>query len=167
MDINELKDLVRLLESSSLTEIEVEEEGRRIRLSKIKENASSSPYQFPLLLGQQGDIAYTQQALEPVQTPAPASSQEAPQEPEVREEDKLLTIDSPMVGTFYASSSPGEPPFVQPGDTIDPDDTVCIVEAMKIMNEVVAKMSGTIVKIMAENGEPVEYGQPLFKVRPF
>lgn len=165
MDINELKELVRLLESSNLTEIEVEEEGRRIRLSKIHQNTNANvPYQFPLLLGQQGDIAYTHQALEPT---APQTSQESFQGNDKQVEDQLETIDSPMVGTFYGAPAPGEPPFVQPGDTVDPDDTVCIVEAMKIMNEVIAKIPGTIVKVLVESGEPVEYGQPLFTIRPF
>ena len=81
-------------------------------------------------------------------------------------ENGLITIDSPMVGTFYASSSSGKPPFVLPGDTVEPNQTVCIVEAMKVMNEVAAKVPAIIEKVLVGNGEPVEYGQPLFTIRP-
>jgi len=77
-----------------------------------------------------------------------------------------VTIDSPMVGTFYASSAPGEAPMVLPGDSITKDKTICIVEAMKIMNEVAAKFPCIIERVLVENGEPVEFGQPLFAVRP-
>ncbi|MBN2311119.1 MAG: hypothetical protein JXR94_19235, partial [Candidatus Hydrogenedentes bacterium] len=81
-------------------------------------------------------------------------------------EDGLQTIDSPMVGVFYVAPSPGAPPFVEPGSTVAADDTVCIVEAMKLMNEVTAKFPAEIVRVLVENGEPVEFSQPLFAVRP-
>ncbi|HPO31198.1 MAG TPA: acetyl-CoA carboxylase biotin carboxyl carrier protein, partial [Candidatus Hydrogenedentes bacterium] len=83
-----------------------------------------------------------------------------------RLEEGLITIDSPMVGTFYDAPGPGEPPFVQPGDTVDAGQVVCIVEAMKIMNEVTAKVPAIVEQVLVRNGEPVEYGQPLFAVRP-
>jgi acetyl-CoA carboxylase biotin carboxyl carrier protein len=81
-------------------------------------------------------------------------------------ENGMVTIDSPMVGTFYSASAPGKPAFVLPGDTVEPNQTVCIVEAMKIMNEVVSKLPMIIEKVLVENGEPVEFGQPLFMGRP-
>ena len=81
------------------------------------------------------------------------------------QDDGCETITSPMVGTFYTSPAPGEPTFVTVGDTIEENQTVCIVEAMKLMNEVVAKFSGKIEKILVKDGQPVEFGQPLFKVR--
>ncbi|NLT61310.1 MAG: acetyl-CoA carboxylase biotin carboxyl carrier protein, partial [Candidatus Hydrogenedentes bacterium] len=81
-------------------------------------------------------------------------------------DDELITIDSPMVGVFYAAPAPDKPPFVKPGDAVQEQQTVCIVEAMKLMNEVTAQFPARIVKVLVENGEPVEFGQPLFAVEP-
>ncbi len=153
MDFNEIQDLIKILESSGLTEIEVEEEGRRIRLSKQPPAAGAgAPMHFfaaPPGYGVSGASA--------------GPPDRAGTEPR---ENGLITIDSPMVGTFYTASSPGKPPFVLPGDTVEPNQTVCIVEAMKIMNEVAAKVPAIIEKVLVENGEPVEFGQPLFTARP-
>jgi acetyl-CoA carboxylase biotin carboxyl carrier protein len=152
VDFSELQELIKILEASGLTEIEVEENGRRMRLSKQ---------------------VLTQTMAAPVQ-PAPVAPGALPAFPAAANgsgamqllENGLITIDSPMVGTFYSSSSSGKPPFVLPGDTVEPNQTVCIVEAMKVMNEVAAKVPAIIEKVLVENGEPVEYGQPLFTVRP-
>ncbi|MCC6142918.1 MAG: acetyl-CoA carboxylase biotin carboxyl carrier protein [Candidatus Hydrogenedentes bacterium] len=150
MDFSELQELIRIFEASGLTEIEIEEKGRRMRLSKQGSFAPQPVHmQFPAAPGATSAVTAA---------PAPAA---AP-----AQDENLLTIDSPMVGTFYTSAAPGEPPFVVPGDTIDKDQTVCIVEAMKIMNEVGSKHAGIIEKILVENGEPVEFGQPLFAIRP-
>jgi acetyl-CoA carboxylase biotin carboxyl carrier protein len=143
VDFSELQELIRIFEASGLTEIEIDEKGRRMRLSKQGAfNPAPLHVQVPAV-------------------PAPAEAAAPPPQ-----DDGLVTIDSPMVGTFYASAAPGEPPFIVPGDTVDKDQTVCIVEAMKIMNEVGAKIGGIIEKILVENGEPVEFGQPLFAIRP-
>lgn len=155
MDLNELKELISLLESSELSELEIEEEGRRVRLTKKTETvyasvpAPSAPPQAPA----------------PV---APASAVPAPDSaaPKSLADEGLLSVDSPMVGTFYACPAPGEPSYVQMGERITTDQTVCIVEAMKIMNEVAAKVAGTVERVLVENGEPVEFGQPLFAIRP-
>lgn len=153
MELKEIQELIRLLESSSLSELEVEEAGRRIRLSR-------------------GHAQYAAPApvfLSPGQGYAPPSAPSSLSPIESEDEGLapgLLTIDSPMVGTFYAASAPGEPPFVLPGDVIEPNQTVCVVEAMKIMNEVGAKYAAVVEKVLVENGEPVEFGQPLFAVRP-
>jgi acetyl-CoA carboxylase biotin carboxyl carrier protein len=158
VDLEQLKDLIRLFEESSLHEIEIEEEGRRMSLKKhlpqqVVTHAvpmSGPPTFAPQLLAQPGQVA-------PI-----------PGEPaaEVDETEGLPTINSPMVGTFYSSPSPGEPPFIHVDDIVEENQAVCIVEAMKLMNEVTAKFRAEIVKILVENGEPVEYGQPLFVVRP-
>lgn len=151
MDLNGLQELIQILEASGLTEIEIEEEGRRVRVSRqFPSSLMTAPMHF--------------MAGAPGQNPGPGMPgyTGAPQ----TRENGLITIDSPMVGTFYASSSPGKPPFVLPGDTVEPNQTVCIVEAMKIMNEVAAKMPAIIEKVLVENGEPVEFGQPLFTARP-
>lgn len=149
MDLKELKELIALLEDSGLSEMELEEEGRRIRLTKQPENIITVP-------------APMAQA---AHSPAPAGSAEPPREKTLADEG-LLTVDSPMVGTFYACPAPGEPAFAEPGDTVSAEQTVCIVEAMKIMNEVATKVAGTIERVLVENGEPVEFGQPLFAIRP-
>jgi acetyl-CoA carboxylase biotin carboxyl carrier protein len=154
MDLQELRELMRLLEESSLAELEVEEDGRRVRLCKAA--AASATY-----------INTPAAAPAPVaaSAPAPAAPAAAPAEPE-DEFAGLVLVECPMVGTFYAANAPGEPPFVLPGDRVAKDQTVCIVEAMKIMNEVVARQAGVIERVLVENGEPVEFGQPLFAMRP-
>ncbi|MBI2424470.1 MAG: acetyl-CoA carboxylase biotin carboxyl carrier protein [Candidatus Hydrogenedentes bacterium] len=142
--------MIKILEDSGLSEIEVEEEGRRIRLSK------PAP----------GIIQMAPQMQHYAAAPAAAKPEpETVQEPSFADQG-LFTIDSPMVGTFYQSPAPGEPPFILPGDQVAKEQTVCIVEAMKIMNEVASKTAGVIVRILVENGDPVEYGQPLFALRP-
>jgi acetyl-CoA carboxylase biotin carboxyl carrier protein len=93
-------------------------------------------------------------------TPVAAAGAPAPLD------DGLLTIEAPMIGTFYRAPGPGEPPFVDVGDEVGPDTVVCIVEVMKMMNSVPARLGGTVVEVCVENAQPVEYGQPLFRVRP-
>lgn len=149
MDLQELRELMRLLEESTLSELEVEEDGRRIRLCKAAVAAT----------------VYAAPQPPPAHAAAPAAPVPAPAEPE-DEFAGLIVVESPMVGTFYAANAPGEPPFVLPGDRVAKDQTVCIVEAMKIMNEVVARQPGVVEKVLVENGEPVEFGQPLFALRP-
>ncbi len=150
MDFEELQELIRLFESTELSEIEVEEDGRRIRLAKqpITENH--------VVPAREGATARS--------TAKPAPTLDA--ETEALLAEGLVTVDSPMVGTFYTASGPSAPPFVQVGDTVDANQVICIVEAMKIMNEVVCKVPAIVERILVRNGEPVEYGQPLIAVRP-
>lgn len=154
MDFSEIQELINLFENTSLHEIEVEQDGRRIRLSRGGV-AYSAPAQYVLPANAIAPAAPTPQsgAPEVVNSASPLT-------------EGQVTIDSPMVGTFYSATAPGEPPFILPGDTVQKDKTICIVEAMKIMNEVAAKFPCIIERILVENGEPVEYGQPLFAVRP-
>lgn len=157
MDINELKELIRLLEDSALSEIEIEDDDRRIRLSKQWPGAAAPVHM------------HVPVAAPAAPAPAPAAAP-APSAPPAEAESALphgsYTIDSPMVGTFYAAASPGDPPFVLPGTAVGAEQTVCIVEAMKIMNEVTSKEACIIEKVLVENGQPVEFGQPLFQARP-
>ncbi|HOQ89970.1 MAG TPA: acetyl-CoA carboxylase biotin carboxyl carrier protein [Candidatus Hydrogenedentes bacterium] len=159
MDFSELQELIRLFESTGLSEMEIEEGGRRIRLSKKMSTEV-------ILAG--GAVPVSPAAAPPSAMPiqksagiAGAKHSETPQL-----EEGLITIDSPMVGTFYNAPGPGEAPFVQPGDTVESGQVVCIVEAMKIMNEVTAKVPAIVEAVLVNNGDPVEYGQPLFAVRP-
>jgi len=154
VDIRELKELIQIFEESELSELEIEEDGQRMRFSKSQ----------PLMEGV--PVAYGA----PVPTAAsPAASGSAEsssdESPKNTLGDDVLTIDSPMVCTFYVASSPGDPPFVQIGDRIDESQTICIVEAMKLMNEVGAKFQCIIDRVLVENGQPVEFGQPLFVVQ--
>lgn len=150
MDFEELQELIRLFESTDLSEIEIEEGGKRVRLAKP---------------------AIHETHIVPSQSLSPDGERIKPltalnQDTEALLAEGLITVDSPMVGTFYAASGPASPPFVQVGDTVDANQVVCIVEAMKIMNEVVCKVPAIVERILVRNGEPVEYGQPLIAVRP-
>jgi acetyl-CoA carboxylase biotin carboxyl carrier protein len=142
MDIRKIKKLIEILEESDIAEIEIKEGEEAIRISRY----STAP----------APIAYAQAP----SAPAPLLVSAAP----TVVEDKVTghVVKSPMVGTFYRSASPGTKLFVEVGQSVMAGDTLCIIEAMKILNQIEADKSGTITKILVENAEPVEYGQPLF-----
>lgn len=153
MDIKLIKQVVDLMKRSDISEFEFEEDGFKLRLS-------SQSAQAPQVI----------QAAPTPQTPASATAPDgAAASPESAapavEEKGVSYIKSPMVGTFYRASSPESPAFVDVGAKVTADSIVCIIEAMKVMNEIQAELGGTITEILAENGEAVEYGQPLFKVK--
>ena len=145
MDIQNIKKLVRLLEHSSVDEIEVEEEGIRIRIARNLRNNSVPQH------GQVIDVA----ALSSSAPPAPA-----------KPEASYYEIKSPIVGTFYRAPAPDADPYVEIGQAIQAKTVLCIIEAMKLMNEIESDVSGRVVKIMVENGQPVEYNQTLFLIEP-
>ncbi|KAA1040123.1 acetyl-CoA carboxylase biotin carboxyl carrier protein [Macrococcus equipercicus] len=146
MNFEELKELIDLLDQSSLTMIEVEEDNHKIKLKKetIVQVAQTAPVQ----------------AVPQVQ--APAAEVERPQEEPAAEG---RTINAPMVGTFYKSPTPESGAYVKVGDQVSAESVVCILEAMKLFNEIQAELSGEIVEILVEDGQMVEYGQPLFRVK--
>jgi acetyl-CoA carboxylase biotin carboxyl carrier protein len=152
MDIRKVKKLIELLDESGIAEIEITEGEESVRISRYPSGAMIA----------QAPATY---ATAPAAAPAaaPASAQPAEPAPAVAEEDGFL-VTAPMVGTFYASSSPGAAPYVQVGDRISEGDTLCIIEAMKMMNQIEADVSGVIKSIRVQNGEPVEYGQTLFVI---
>ena len=163
MDIRKIKKLIELLEESNLTEIEIVEGEESLRLSR----AASGP---PMM--QQGWAAPMPQAMPQAPQPAPQAAGGAPQaageaggegEGDGIPEGKLVR--SPMVGTFYSASSPDTDDFVSIGQQVKDGDTLCIIEAMKMFNQIEAEVSGTVVAILVENGQPVEYDQPLFVIR--
>ncbi len=157
MDIERLRELIRLLEESELAELEIEEEGRRIALRKPGHAPGGAP-QYVMMGGMPaGPPSELGAASAPAAEPKEASVSE--------EEEPGEVITAPMVGVFYRAPSPNEPAYVNPGDTVEAGATVCIVEAMKLMNEVSAKKRAKITRVLAENGEPVEYGQPLFAIQ--
>ena len=145
LDLAELKRLVALMRANDLYEVEMEEVGRRVRV--VRGGAPAVSFAAP-----PAPVAAVQAA-----AAAPAA---APKE------SRGIEIPSPMVGTFYRSPSPDASPYVEVGDRIGKDTPVCIVEAMKVMNEIKAEVEGEILEILVQNGEPVEFGQPLFLVRP-
>ena len=156
MDIRKVKKLIEMLEESSIAEIEIHEGEESVRVSR---HSSATPAQSVVTASQAslGTVAGTAPvAGAETGTEAGAAGDRAPEG---------VKIKSPMVGIFYSSPAPGKPPFVELGRAVVKGDVLCIIEAMKIMNQVEAEISGVIAKIMVENGEPVEYGQPMFVIR--
>lgn len=147
--VKELKDLLELMKSHDLAEVELEEEGQKIRLRKTEPHISAAPVSI------QGGI--------PTALPVGSVPEAGTEEP-VEVEDDLHKVDSPLVGTFYRSPSPEAESFVSEGDRVDEDTVLCIVEAMKVMNEVTAGVRGIVREALVENGDPVEFGEPLFKI---
>jgi len=151
LDLEQIKLIIELMKTSDLTEFEIEEEGFKLRISRGKEEhttvvtAPGSAPPFASVVA------------------APIVQPESEQDPD-QEDASVEIIKSPMVGTFYRASSPENPPFVDKGAVVDEDTIVCIIEAMKVMNEIQAETSGEIIEILLENGQSVEFGQPLFKV---
>lgn len=154
MELKEIKELIKLVSEYGVSEVEVEKGDFKIAIKKNHEAVISAPaVSIPVA---------------PVihQAPmAPAVIASAPAAP-ASNDAHLLTIKSPMIGTFYASASPDKPAFVKPGDEIKAGKVVCIIEAMKLFNEIESEISGRIVKVLVENSSPVEYDQPLFLVEP-
>lgn len=147
MYIKEIKDMINLMNENSLTELEVEKDGLRIKLRK----------------GQSGVYEKAVEFVPQAARPAPAAP---PTESEKKERSTAVEIKSPMVGTFYRAPSPDASSYVNIGDMIEPGMVICIIEAMKLMNEIKSEVKGKIVDIQVENADPVEYGQVLFVVEP-
>ncbi len=151
------------MKRSGLTEFEIEEKGLKLRICRnpngngngnpaVSQTAQAYPTVVPALIPPQAD-------------PTSQTAETKAKEEAKAAEEGFALIKSPMVGTFYRSPSPERPPFIEVGDVVDNETTVCILEAMKVMNEIPAEVSGEIVQILVENGESVEYGQPLVKVK--
>lgn len=160
MNIKEIKELVEVVSQHGITELEVERSGVKVRIRKdgqpvvVSSGPAHSAYAFPT-------------GYPPAVAPASEGASTAvPAVPVTTNEDEgLLHVRSPIVGTFYRSPNPDADPFVKAGDTVEPGRVLCIIEAMKLMNEIEAEVSGEVVKIYVENGEPVEFGQALFGIR--
>ena len=157
MDIDKVKELVDLMIANDLASISLRNENEEITLTRSMANHSSH--------GSPEGLAAAQL---PVQATPAAKEADAPQPTpeELAAQDGLVTIQSPMVGTFYAAPNPEAPTFVQVGDAVQPTTVVCIIEAMKVFNEIRAEVSGTVEKILVTNLKAIEYGQPLFLIRP-
>jgi len=143
MDLNQLKKIIEIFESSTLSELEIEEGETRFKLAKEREKVSVVPGKKEVSFFEDRKIK---------------------EKKEKEEREKLFSVKSPLVGTFYRSPSPEEEPFVEVGDKVTAGQTLCIIEAMKVMNEITSEVPGRIKEIMVENGHPVEYDQELFLI---
>lgn len=158
MELKEIKELIKLVSEMGVSEVEVERGDFKVSIKKNEEKTTIIQAAPPVV-----------QAVAPAQIPmaTPAAAPTAPPAtPHTPSNSNLITIKSPMIGTFYKSASPDKPAFVNVGDEIKPGKVLCIVEAMKLFNEIESEVSGRIVKVLVENASPVEYDQPLFLVEP-
>jgi len=155
MNLEEIKDLIKLVSKSGLGKVEIEREGFRISIK----GSQSEPIMYQ---------AAPMVAAPVAAAPAPVAPSAAPASTETNNSDdsKYITVKSPMIGTFYRTPGPDKDVFVNVGDTIQSGDKVCIIEAMKLFNEIEAEISGKIVKVLVDNASPVDYDQPLFLVDP-
>lgn len=155
MDLRKLKTLIDLVAESDIAELEVTEGESKVRIVK-----SSTMPQNQVVMMQPASAPMHYQSSPVAPSPAPSAIAAAPAAPELQGH----IVKSPMVGTFYRASSPGSPAFVEVGSSVKEGDTLCIIEAMKLLNEIDADASGVIKQILVENGQPVEFGQPLFVI---
>jgi acetyl-CoA carboxylase biotin carboxyl carrier protein len=172
MQLNELKKLIKMLEESNVEEIEIKGFlGRTVRVTKKRADTKvvqGRVEKEPKVPETPQISAVISEPLEKVEAlkesiVTPSASQPVPQAPKTAEPQKnLVSINAPMIGTFYRASSPGAKPYIEVGDRVTTGKIVCILEAMKVMNEIEAEVSGLVREILVENGKPVEYGQPLF-----
>jgi acetyl-CoA carboxylase biotin carboxyl carrier protein len=157
MNLREIRQLIKIVESSAIGELEVEEEGKKIRISKPNIQYAQMP---------QIEIPHH---ASPIAAPAPTITQQTAvqsETPSATESEKKEhhEVRAPMVGTFYRAPSPDADPYVDVGEQVNPGQTLCIIEAMKLMNEIESEFSGKIVEVLAENSQPVEYNQLLFLI---
>ncbi|MDH3545826.1 MAG: acetyl-CoA carboxylase biotin carboxyl carrier protein [Gammaproteobacteria bacterium] len=155
MDIRKVKKLIELLDESGIAEIEITEGEESVRISRYAKDA-------PAVVATAAPIATP--ALAPAAAPAPVAATSAAAPAVAEPEEDGYFVQAPMVGTFYAAATPGAAPYVQVGDRVREGDTLCIIEAMKMMNQIEADVSGVIKSIRVQNGEPIEYGQTLFVI---
>lgn len=159
MDIKEIQSLIRFVAKSGATEVKLEMDDFKITIKTGTESGTETTYVQQIPVGNQA----VAQPAAPVATPTPAA--EAPAK-ENTDNDKYITVKSPIIGTFYRKPSPDKAPFVEVGSTIKPGDVLCVIEAMKLFNEIESEVSGKIVKVLVDDSSPIEFDQPLFLVDP-
>lgn len=157
MDIKQIQELIKFVSRSGVNEVAIEQENFKIT---IKTN------QAPVYVNAALPAAAAPQPVAPAAAPAATIEAKAPSTPAADDTSKYITIKSPMIGTFYRSASPDKPSFANVGDEIGTGKVICIIEAMKLFNEIESEVSGRIVKVLVDNASPVEYDQPLFLVEP-
>lgn len=149
MNLKEIKEIINLMNENELTEIELERDGMKVKIKKASNETSTPIIRQPISYHVESQASPAKE-----ETPTPAAK------------TNLQEIKSPMVGTFYRSPSPEAPPFIEAGQTVEIGQVVCIVEAMKLMNEIKSEVKGKIVELHVDNAQPVEFGQTLFSVEP-
>jgi acetyl-CoA carboxylase biotin carboxyl carrier protein len=163
MDFKQIQELIKMINKSNIGEVSIEEKGFKLTIKQKEEpvqNVYAAPVQQPISMPQQA---------QPALAAADSSTSTATNDKSKSADTaagNYITVKSPMIGTFYRSQSPGKPAFVEVGDEITPGKVVCIIEAMKLFNEIESEVKGRIVKVLAEDASPVEYDQPLFLVEP-
>jgi acetyl-CoA carboxylase biotin carboxyl carrier protein len=162
LDIKELKEILQILDESEIAEFELEEAGRKLRIRKAGAPPAVAAPAAPVAPTVLPAVAPLPVSIPPAGLPAP----EPGAAKEKESEEGLTIVKSPIVGTFYRAPDPNAAVFVSVGDHVKVGQVLCIVEAMKLMNEIEAEIAGQIVKIHAENGQPIQYGEPLFTLRP-
>jgi len=150
MNIKEIKEMLSLMEENGLVELEIEKDGMRIKLKKM--SSSAEHISGPIIMERQRISAEPKLKEAPLAAEKPVSNS--------------VEIKAPMVGTFYRAPSPEAPPYIEVGQVIEPGQVICIIEAMKLMNEIKSEIKGKVVEVVVENAEPVEFGQPLFLIEP-
>jgi acetyl-CoA carboxylase biotin carboxyl carrier protein len=167
LDLKELKEILQILEEKEITEFELEEEGMKLRIRKATapsaNHASAPAVAAPLVATVLPSLGAP---VAPVVAPPPAAAAPPAPAPAAEAEAGVTVVKSPIVGTFYRTPDPNAPPFVDVGDRIRVGQVLCIIEAMKLMNEIEAEVAGEVVKVHRESGQPVQYGDALFSIRP-
>lgn len=163
MDFKQIQELIKMINKSNIGEVTIEEKGFKLTIKQKEE-----PAQTVIAAPVQHSAPVTPSLPQAAPPPPVQSAGTAAEKPKSAEPvaDNLLTIKSPMIGTFYRSPAPGKPSFVEVGDDVSPGKVVCIIEAMKLFNEIESEVKGRIVKVLVEDASPVEYDQPLFLVEP-
>ena len=167
MDYREIEHLLRVIKELGINEVIIEDKDFKLEVRGVGQpiaTTSSVASSQPVAQPQPTETQVRESA--PTQQPAPAQSQTPSLDPETAEQQGLYVVRAPMVGTFYRRPSPDKPPFVEEGSIVKEGDTLCLIEAMKIFNEIEAEKGGKVLKILVEDGSPVEYGQPLFIIDP-
>jgi acetyl-CoA carboxylase biotin carboxyl carrier protein len=163
MDFKQIQELIKMINKSNIGEVTIEEKGFKLT---IKQKAEPAQNVFASPIPQQVNMPASQPALPSSGSASSGAGAPEKAKPAESANDNYITIKSPMIGTFYRSQGPGKPAFVEVGDDITPGKVVCIIEAMKLFNEIESEVKGRIVKVLAEDASPVEYDQPLFLVEP-
>lgn len=161
MNLNEIQDLIKFVAKSGVSEVEIEQKDFKII---IKSESKSKGSDQPIIVQAAAPAALPVAA--PVAAPAPVAAAPAAPAAPANDDSKYITIKSPMIGTFYRSPGPDKDSFVNVGDNVGKGDTICIIEAMKLFNEIESEVVGKIVKVLVDDASPVEYDQPLFLVDP-
>ena len=160
MTIDEIRELIRVVQETGILELEVKQGDSTVRIRRA--SGSTQDIVLPAVL----PVPIATSALPQSMPPAPAEALASPAQPVSKPEEQDTVVKSPIVGTYYDAPAPGSPPFVKVGDRVEPKQVICIIESMKLMNEIEAEITGTLTAKLVENGRPVEYGESLFTIRP-